>query len=43
MLAHEAHHRGRACMIARQLGYPLPPKVTSSMWNWEKLSPTFLA
>jgi uncharacterized damage-inducible protein DinB len=37
MLAHEAHHRGQVCMLAHQLGFPLPVKVTSGMWNWEKL------
>lgn len=37
MLAHEAHHRGQVCMIAHQLGCRLPNKVTSGMWNWEKL------
>jgi uncharacterized damage-inducible protein DinB len=37
MLAHEAHHRGQVCMLAHQLGFPLPGKVTSEMWNWEKL------
>jgi len=37
MVAHEAHHRGQVCMIAHQLGYRLPNKVTSGMWNWEKL------
>ena len=37
MLSHEAHHRGQVCMLAHQLGHPLPPKVTSAMWNWEKL------
>ncbi len=37
MLAHEAHHRGQVCMLAHQLGYPLPQKVTSGLWNWEKL------
>ena len=36
MLAHEAHHRGQVCMLAHQLGFPLPNKVTSDMWNWEK-------
>jgi uncharacterized damage-inducible protein DinB len=24
MLAHEAHHRGQVCMLAHQLGFPLP-------------------
>jgi uncharacterized damage-inducible protein DinB len=37
MLAHEAHHRGQVCMLAHQLGFPLSPNVTSSMWNWEKI------
>ena len=37
MLSHEAHHRGQVCMLAHQLGFPLPAKVTSGMWNWEKL------
>jgi len=37
MLAHEAHHRGQVCMLTHQLGFPLPPEVTSGMWNWEKL------
>ncbi len=37
MLAHEAHHRGQVCMLAHQLGFPLPQKVTSDLWNWEKL------
>jgi uncharacterized damage-inducible protein DinB len=37
MLSHEAHHRGQVCMIAHQLGCPLPIEVTSGIWNWEKL------
>ena len=37
MLAHEAHHRGQACLLAHQLGFPLPIEVMSGMWNWEKL------
>lgn len=37
MLSHEAHHRGQVCMLAHQLGFPLPQKVTSGIWNWEKL------
>ena len=37
MLCHEAHHRGQVCMLAHQLGFPLPNKVKSGMWNWEKL------
>ena len=37
MLSHEAHHRGQVCMLAHQLGFPLPIKVASGIWNWEKL------
>jgi uncharacterized damage-inducible protein DinB len=37
MLSHEAHHRGQVCMLAHQLGFPRPIKVTSGLWNWEKL------
>jgi len=37
MISHEAHHRGQVCMIAHQLGFPLTGKVTSELWNWEKL------
>lgn len=37
MIAHEAHHRGQVCMLAHQLGFKLPGKVTSALWNWEKL------
>jgi uncharacterized damage-inducible protein DinB len=37
MLSHEAHHRGQVCMLAHQLGFPLPNQVTSALWSWEKL------
>jgi uncharacterized damage-inducible protein DinB len=37
MLAHEAHHRGQVCMLAHQLGFPLPINVMSGLWKWEKL------
>ena len=37
MIAHEAHHRGQVCMLAHQLGFRLPNKVMSGIWNWEKL------
>lgn len=37
MIAHDAHHRGQACMLAAQLGFPLPEKATSRMWAWERL------
>jgi uncharacterized damage-inducible protein DinB len=38
MLSHEAHHRGQVCMLAHQLGFPLPNAIGSGIWNWEKLS-----
>jgi uncharacterized damage-inducible protein DinB len=37
MIAHEAHHRGQVCMLAHQLGFPLPVGVKAGIWNWEKL------
>jgi len=37
MLSHEAHHRGQVCMLAHQLGFPLPDKVMSGIWNWKKI------
>jgi uncharacterized damage-inducible protein DinB len=37
MISHEAHHRGQVCILAHQLGFPLPGKVTSALWNWERL------
>jgi len=37
MLSHEAHHRGQVCMLAHQLGFPLPTEVAAGIWNWEKL------
>jgi uncharacterized damage-inducible protein DinB len=38
MTTHEAHHRGQVCMLAHQLGFPLPMTVISTMWSWERLS-----
>ena len=37
MLAHEAHHRGQVCMLAHQVGFPLPKEVGYGLWNWEKI------
>jgi len=37
MISHDAHHRGQICLLARELGYPLPQKVNYGAWNWEKL------
>jgi uncharacterized damage-inducible protein DinB len=35
MLSHEAHHRGQACMLAHQVGFPI--KAAYKIWLWEKL------
>jgi uncharacterized damage-inducible protein DinB len=35
-VAHEAHHRGQLCMLARQLGHRLPVDVTAGLWQWKK-------
>ena len=37
MITHDAHHRGQVCMLAHQLGFPLPGRVTAAMWSWERL------
>jgi uncharacterized damage-inducible protein DinB len=37
MLTHEAHHRGQICMLAHQLGFPLPAKAAQGLWSWERL------
>jgi uncharacterized damage-inducible protein DinB len=33
-VAHEAHHRGQIVLVARELGYRLPPAVTAGLWQW---------
>ncbi|HEY0724723.1 MAG TPA: DinB family protein [Pyrinomonadaceae bacterium] len=35
-VAHEAHHRGQLCMLARQLGHRLPSEVTAGLWQWKR-------
>ena len=35
-VAHEAHHRGQLCMLARQLGQRLPADVAAGLWQWSK-------
>jgi uncharacterized damage-inducible protein DinB len=37
MTAHDSHHRGQVCMLAHQLGFPLPVKNMSGIWAWERL------
>lgn len=36
--AHEGHHRGQLCMVARQLGQRLPRDVAAGIWQWTRLS-----
>jgi uncharacterized damage-inducible protein DinB len=35
MISHDAHHRGQVCMLAHQLGFPLPTKAAYGIWVWE--------
>src|SRR5436190_7292763 len=35
-VAHEAHHRGQLCMLARQLGQRLPMNISAGLWQWNK-------
>jgi uncharacterized damage-inducible protein DinB len=37
MITHDAHHRGQICMLAHQLGFPLPFQAGPGIWGWEKL------
>jgi uncharacterized damage-inducible protein DinB len=37
MIAHDAHHRGQVCMLARQLGFPLRGEGSYGIWAWERL------
>jgi uncharacterized damage-inducible protein DinB len=37
MISHDAHHRGQVCMLAHQLGFPLPAQGAYGIWVWEKL------
>jgi uncharacterized damage-inducible protein DinB len=34
LIAHDAHHRGQICLLARQVGHPLPQKAMFGMWEW---------
>jgi uncharacterized damage-inducible protein DinB len=35
-VAHEGHHRGQLCMLARQVGQRLPGSVTAGLWQWTR-------
>ena len=34
LLAHDAHHRGQVCMLARQVGYPVSKSAGFGLWEW---------
>jgi uncharacterized damage-inducible protein DinB len=34
LISHDAHHRGQICMLAREVGHPLPQKAMFGMWEW---------
>jgi uncharacterized damage-inducible protein DinB len=36
--AHEGHHRGQLCLVARQLGRRLPRDVTTGLWQWTRFA-----
>lgn len=36
VVSHEAHHRGQICLLARQLGHPLPMEANFGLWDWAK-------
>jgi uncharacterized damage-inducible protein DinB len=37
LIAHDSHHRGQIGMLARQVGHPIPPKVSFGLWEWGTL------
>ena len=37
MMTHDAHHRGQVCLVAHQLGFPLPDRASQGIWVWERL------
>ena len=37
-VAHEAHHRGQLCMLARQMGHRLSGPVAAGLWQWSTLA-----
>ncbi len=37
LIAHDAHHRGQICMLARQVGHGIPAKAGFALWEWGTL------
>ena len=38
LIAHEAHHRGQICLLARMLGHPLSHSASFGLWEWRRRS-----
>jgi uncharacterized damage-inducible protein DinB len=36
LMTHDAHHRGQICLLAKQVGHPLPAAIGYGMWEWSK-------
>jgi uncharacterized damage-inducible protein DinB len=36
LMTHDAHHRGQICLMAKQVGHPLPQTIGYGMWEWSK-------
>jgi uncharacterized damage-inducible protein DinB len=34
LFAHDAHHRGQVCMLARQVGHPVSKSAGFGLWEW---------
>lgn len=37
LIAHDSHHRGQICMLARQVGHGISPKIGFGLWEWGTL------
>jgi uncharacterized damage-inducible protein DinB len=37
LIAHDSHHRGQICMLARQVGHGVPAKAGFALWEWGTL------
>jgi uncharacterized damage-inducible protein DinB len=37
LIAHDSHHRGQTSRLARQMGVPVPSKISFGLWEWRTL------